>query len=139
VGGTIAAAIGLFINAYQVWRNRKAATLQHLLDFLKAMNEREAAIAANKLDGPKQLHAFIEFLNFLEIYSAAINARLLVGVAREIVQDKLLDCAVILENSPYWQDEIEKSKTSETTYRHTTLFTHNYRSVIAARKRAAAQ
>jgi hypothetical protein len=99
------------------------------------MNEREAALAENKDDEPKQLHAFIEFLNFLEIYSAAINARLLVGVARELVQDKLLDCAVILENSPYWQEEIEKSKTSETTYKHTTLFTGKYRKAIAARKR----
>jgi hypothetical protein len=101
------------------------------------MNEREAALAANKDDAPKQLHAFIEFLNFLEIYSAAMNARLLAGVARELVQDKLLDCAVILESSPYWQAEIEKSKTSETTYKHTKLFTRKYSKVIAARMRAS--
>lgn len=139
VGGTVAAAAGLFVNAYQAWRTRKTVTLQHLQDFLKAMNEREAALAASKDDGPKQLHAFIEFLNFLEIYSAAINAQLFVGVAREIVQDKILDSIVVLEHSPHWHEEIEKSITSETTYKHLRRFVKTNRSTIAARKHASAQ
>lgn len=101
------------------------------------MNGRELALADNVNDEAKHLHAFIEFLNFLEIYSAAINAGLLTGVAREIAQDKLLDCAAILESDSYWQEKIEKSKTSETTYQHTIRFARKYNRTIATRKRAA--
>lgn len=136
VGGTVAAAAGLLINAYQTWRTRKTVTLQHLQDFLKAMNEREAALAMNKDDAAKQLHAFIEFLNFLEIYSAAINSRLFVGVAREIVQEKILDSIVELEHLPHWHEEIEKSITSATTYKHLRRFIGTHRRTIATRRSA---
>ena len=104
---------------------------------MNAMNERETALAENKDDAPKQLHAFIEFLNFLEIYSAAINARLFVGVAREIVGDKIIDSIVVLNRSPHWHDEIEKSITSATTYKHIRLFIKKHRSTIDARKQAS--
>lgn len=103
------------------------------------MNERESALAAAKDDASKQLHAFIEFLNFLEIYSAATNARLFVGVAREIVKDKVMDSIIVLENSPHWHVEIEKSKTSEATYKHIKGFRRRHRRIIIARKRLASQ
>jgi hypothetical protein len=137
VGGTFAAAIGLFINAWQFWRNRKATTLQHLQEFLKAMNEREAALATNKDDPPKQLHAFIEFLNFLEVYSAAINKGLLIGAAREIVCDKILDSIVAVDSMPHWHLEIEKSITSGVTYKHIRRFMKRYRRTLDARKHVA--
>jgi hypothetical protein len=137
VGGTFAAAIGLFINAWQFWRNRKTTTLQHLQDFLEAMNEREAALAEAKGDEAKQLHAFVEFLNFLEIYSAALNTRLFVGAAREIVQDKVLDSVVTLESMPRWHSEIEKSVTSAVTYKHIRLFMRRRRRTLESRRHVA--
>lgn len=101
------------------------------------MNEREAVLAASKDDGAKHLHAFIEFLNFLEIYSAAINARLFIGVAREIVQDKILDSIVVLEQSPHWHEEIEKSRNSKITYKHLFRLSQRHGRTIVARKGAA--
>ena len=106
---------------------------------MKAMNEREFALVAASDDGSKQLHAFIEFLNFLEIYSAAFNAKLFIGAAREIVQDKIIDSVVVLETSPHWHDEIEKSITSETTYKHLRRFVRTHRKTIAVRKHATTQ
>lgn len=100
------------------------------------MNERESALAMNKDDAAKQLHALIEFLNFLEIYSAAINSRLFVGVAREIVQEKILDSIIELENLPHWHEEIEKSITSATTYKHLRLFIGTHRRTIGTRRSA---
>lgn len=85
---------------------------------MRAMNEREAALAATKDDPVKQRHAFVEFMNFLEIYAAAINTRLLVGVAREIVEDKIVDSLVELTNAPQWHDDIEQSMRSSATYTH---------------------
>lgn len=116
--GTFLAAVGLLLNAYQTYRGRKTATLQHLQEFMKAMNEREAALAAAKDDAAKQRHAFVEFMNFLEIYSAATNTCLLVGVAREIVEDKIVDSIVELTNAPLWHDEVEQSIRSAATYTH---------------------
>jgi hypothetical protein len=103
------------------------------------MTEREAALAVAKEDEGKQRHAFIEFLNFLEIYSAALNKRLFVGAAREIVCDKILDSIVLLESMPHWHDQIERSITSGVTYKHTRLFIKRQRRTIAARKHVAAQ
>jgi hypothetical protein len=139
VVGTFAAAIGLFINAGQFWRNRKATTLQHLQDFLKTMTEREEALAVAKGDGAKQIHAFVEYLNFLEIYSAALNTKLFIGAAREIVRDKMLDSIVLIDSMPHWHDEIEKSITSGVTYKHIARFMKRERRTLAARKFAAVQ
>jgi hypothetical protein len=137
IGGTIAAAIGLLINAWQFWRNRRAATLQHLQDFFEAMNEREAALASSKDDVAKRSHAFVEFLNFLEVYSAAVNGNLFIGVARELVCDKIIDSIVVLENAPQWHDKIEKSFTSPVTYKHIIRFMKRERRTLSARRTVA--
>jgi hypothetical protein len=144
VGGTIAAAIGsciaaigLFINAWQFRRSRKATTLQHLQDFFKAMNERELALASAKDDAAKQDHAFVEYLNFLEVYSAALNDSLFIGVARELVCDKILDALVLLGNAPQWHEQIEKSFTSHVTYKHIIKFMSRQRRALSARKTVA--
>jgi hypothetical protein len=136
VGGTFAAAIGLFISAWQFWRNRKAATLQHLQDFFKSMNEREAALAAGQGDARRQVHAFVEYLNFLEVYSAAVNDKLFIGVAKELVSDKIIDSLVILDATPEWHDQIESSITSKVTYKHIAEFIARNRRTFDARKSA---
>lgn len=138
VGGTVAAAIGLFISAWQFWRNRRATTLQHLQDFFKSTNEREAALATAS-DFDKKLHAFVEYLNFLEIYSAAVNGGLFVGVAREIVRDKIIDSLVVLDAAPEWHSRIQKSITSEITYSHLRQFIRCHRRTFDSRKVAAAK
>ncbi|MBR1175380.1 hypothetical protein JQ617_15565 [Bradyrhizobium sp. KB893862 SZCCT0404] len=127
---TVAAAAGLSVSAYQAWRGRKSVTLQHLQDFQKAMIEREAALAAAAGDEAKQRHALIEFMNFLEIYSAGINAGLFVGVAHEIVQDKIVGSIVELTKAPQWHEEIDRSITSSTTYKHLLHFMKVRRDLI---------
>jgi hypothetical protein len=139
VAGTFAAAAGLFVNAWQFWRNRKATTLQHLQELFRTMNEREAALSEAKGDEPKYIHAFVEFLNFLEIYSAALNTNLFIGAAREIARDKVLDSIVALDSMPHWHGEIENSITSGVTYKHISLLMRRERRVIAARKHAATE
>lgn len=101
------------------------------------MNEREAALAVAKDDLAKQRHAFVEFMNFLEIYAAAINASLLVGVAREIVEEKIVDSLVELTNAPQWHDDIEQSMRSSTTYMHLRKFNRKRRSSIKFQADAA--
>ncbi len=104
---------------------------------MKAMNEREAALSATKDDLAKQRHAFVEFMNFLEIYAAAVNTKLLVGVAREIVEDKIVDSIVEVMITPQWHDDIEQSIRSPTTYTHLGRFIRKRRPAINSQADAA--
>jgi hypothetical protein len=88
----------LFFTAWQFWRSRKTTTLQHLQDFFKSVIEREAALA-NATDDQKSRHAFVEYLDFLEVYSAAVIGGLFIGVAKELVRDKLIDSIITLERA----------------------------------------
>jgi hypothetical protein len=138
VGSTIAAAVGLFINGWQFWRSRKTTTLQQIQDFFKAMNEREAALGLAENDHAKE-HALVEFLNFLEVYSAAVNVGLFMGVARELVCDKIIDSIVVIDGAPTWHGKIEKSITSNVTYKHISKFMRSHKRTIHARTVAAIQ
>jgi len=135
--GTFAAAAGLFISAGQFWRNRKAMTLQHLQDFLKSVNERESALDAAAGDSAKKKHAFVEYLNFLEVYSAAANDGLFIGVARELVCDKILDSLVVIQSAPECHQDFQESISSSVTYSHIRSFLHSHRKSFDERKTVA--
>jgi hypothetical protein len=127
------AAVGLFLTAWQIWRSRKTTTIQHLQEFFKSTIEREAALA-HATDDEKRRHAFVEFLDFLEVYSAAVIGGLFIGVAKELVRDKLIDSIVTLERAPQWHDEIQKSVTSVVTYKYLIEFTAKHRKVLDFRR-----
>jgi hypothetical protein len=133
IGSSLAATVGLFFTAWQFRRSRKAATLQHLQEFLKSTFEREAALA-NAEDAEKKRHAFVEYLDFLEVYAAAVNEGLFVGVARELVRDKITDSIVALEHAPEWHAVIENSVTSVITYKYLVRFMVKHRSLLDARR-----
>jgi hypothetical protein len=134
IGSSFAAAVGLVLTAWQLWRARAVTTLQSLQEFFKASNEREAALV--EAEGDKR-HAFIEFMNFLEVYSAAANERLLSGVTLELVNDKLIDSIVVLMQLGHWHDAIEGSVTGPTTYKHLRKFIRRHKKIIDGRYAAA--
>jgi hypothetical protein len=128
-----AAAIGLFFTAWQFWRSRKTTTLQNLQEFFKSVIEREAALAHAPTDEKKR-HAFVEYLDFLEVYSAAVVGGLFIGVAKELVRDKLMDSIITLERAPDWHDIIVKSVTSEITYKYLRRFVEKHRKILRSRR-----
>jgi hypothetical protein len=132
VASTLLAGVGLFFTARQVFRARSIAILQALQEFFKASREREEALKT-AADEASHRHAFVEFLNFLELYSASSNKQLLSGVARELVTDKLIDDIVVLMQLPAWHPEVERSRTSEVTYKHIVEFISKNRKTIDAR------
>jgi hypothetical protein len=132
------AAIGLFLTAWQFWRTRKTTTLQHLQDFFKSVIDREAAFA-HATDPEKRRHAFVEYLDFLEVYSAAIMGGLFIGVAKELVQDKLIDSIITLERAPDWHDTIVSSVTSDITYKYLRKFAAKHRKLLASRRGTSAK
>jgi hypothetical protein len=134
IGSSLAAAVGLVLTAWQFRRTRSVAALQSLQEFFKASNEREAALA--EAQGDKR-HAFIEFMNFLEVYSAGANDGLLTGVTLELVNDKLIDSIVVLMQLGHWHDAIESSITSPITYKHLRKFIGRHKKTIEGRYAAA--
>lgn len=135
--GLFFAAAGLFLNAWQFARTRRSTTLQHIQEFLKVVNEREAALSAARGDDEKFRHALVEYLNFLEVYSAAACNKLFMGVARELVVDKLMDAIVILESVTELHPHISGSVTSEVTYKYLRLFMRKNRRELDGRRQAA--
>jgi hypothetical protein len=131
------AAIGLFFTAWQFWRSRKTTTLQHLQDFFKSVIEREATLAHATDD--KKRHAFVEYLDFLEVYSAAVIDGLFIGVAKELVRDKLIDSIITLERAEPWHAIIEDSVTSVITYKYLRTFMAKNRKVLASRRLSSAK
>jgi hypothetical protein len=131
------AAIGLFVTAWQFSRSRKTTTLQHLQEFFKSTIEREAALA-NATDNEKRRHAFVEYLDFLEVYSAAAIGGLFIGVAKELVRDKLIDSIITLERAPQWHDVIQNSVTSVITYKYLIKFMAKNRKVLDLRRSSSA-
>jgi hypothetical protein len=112
---SFAAACGLFLTGWQLIRTRRVADLQALQKFFESANAQEAALA-NETDQRKKVHAFYEFLNFLEVYAAAHNKRLFARGSEEMVRHKLEDSCIELEQSPSWHQEIEKASDRATTF-----------------------
>jgi hypothetical protein len=139
IASGVAATCALGFTAWQFRRARKTATLQNIQDFFKATTEREAALReaalANASDEGMR-HALVEFLNLLEIYSAALNANLFVDVAEELVLDKVLDSIVELEGAPHWHQEIELSIRTAATYKHLRLLIERNRRELDQRRLA---
>jgi hypothetical protein len=131
------AAIGLFFTAWQFWRSRRTTSLQHLQEFFKSTIEREAALA-HASDDQKRRHAFIEYLDFLEVYSAAVIGGLFIGVAKELVRDKLIDSIITLERARQWHEVIQDSVTSVITYKYLIRFIAKHRTVLDLRRSSAA-
>lgn len=126
----IFAGIGLLTVARQIQQSRRATALETLQSFMSDINERERALR----DDADKRHALIEFMNLLELYSAASNERLLEGVALEFVNDKIIDSIVILKNVRDWHSEINRSQNSEAVYKDLLRFMEKHRDLIAARQ-----
>jgi hypothetical protein len=135
IASGICAAIGLTFVGWQLWRTRQARALEALQKFIEEMNRREAALR----DATDKRHALIEFLNFLEVYAAASRTRLVSGVAREFIDDKLIDSIVILQQSAHWHETIADSINSEIVYKYLRTFTKKQAPLIASRGRVADQ
>ena len=120
--------------AYQLRLGRRIAVLQALQEFFKTISERERAFASAS-EGDRE-NAFVDFLNALELYAAAYIKRLITGVSRELVRDKLIDSLALIENAPHWHEKIEEAVTSEPTFKYLKAFLTKYRSIVSARQAA---
>lgn len=134
--GTCASAIiaffGLFGIAWQISLGRRGADLQALQTFLRDAKEHENALIQAK--GSAKDQAFVEYLNFLETYSAAVNDRLFPPVTRKHAIDRIIGAVVMIGEMPEWHDKIDKAITSSTTFDELRDFIKKHRRIIEAKK-----
>ena len=127
----VAAVLGLGFIGWQIREARKTSDFQSLQAFLRDTKEHEhALLKAGTAEARDQ--AFIEFLNFLEAYAAALNGRLFPKITRSIVREKLIDSIAVIEEAPAWHVKLEEAVTSATTFQCLGQFIGNERAVIKA-------
>jgi hypothetical protein len=133
VVGAVAASGAAIFAARQMTQARRTAVLQSLQEFFKTVSERERALVSANTEEDRE-HAFVELLNFLEVYSAAHNGWLLQGASKALVGDKLIEAVVALEHSPHWHPRIEAAITSHTTFTSLAKFIARNRKAVHAKR-----
>lgn len=142
LAATAVAAVGLFVAARQMFlatavadRSRRVADLQAMQKFFQDVNEREAALATAVGDAAR-LHAFNEFLNFLELYAHAYNRDLFGESSEELVRHKLADSFNVLNESRDWHPQIMRAVDTRTTLIELRRFVERHRPEIDQRAQA---
>lgn len=125
----LAGVLGLGFIGWQIRAARKSSDLQALQAFLKDAKDHDAAILnGSTLEAKEQ--AFVEFLNFMEIYSTAVNDKLFAKSSRKMTVDKLIDSIVVIAESSAWHGRFEAAITSATTFSELRRFMARYRKRI---------
>jgi hypothetical protein len=134
VATTVIAATGLFLTAWQMGRTRRTSDLQALQKFSEEANAREAALAAATTD-ESRLHAFNEFLNFLELYACAYNNRLVIGRGgKDIIRHKLEDSYIELDATKQGHPHIANAFDRATTFVELTKLIRRHHKEVERRK-----
>jgi hypothetical protein len=125
---------GLLFTAFTIGRSRRTADLQALQKFSDDTNAREAALAEAQTDSAR-LHAFNEFLNFLELYACAYNHRLIIGGgSKKIVRHKLIDSFIELDAAKQWHPHVGKAIDRYSTFIELRKFINSHRMEVEQRK-----
>jgi hypothetical protein len=135
------AAVSAAIACLQIALARRTAVIQVLQTFDKAASDREASLSLAADEVTKD-HAFNELMNFLELYAGICNRKLVTGLARQLVQDRLIDSVVVIERAKAWHQAIDDAVFHETTFVELRTFLRRNRKEfdkrrVAAQKRAA--
>ncbi|MCF7698240.1 hypothetical protein [Loktanella sp. M215] len=133
----LAAVIGLGFIGWQIRQARKTSDFTTLQAFLKDAKDCENALMSDNLgDGRK---AFIELMNFLEIYAVALNKGLVPKVSRDVIRLKLCDSLAVIQNAPKWHVVLEEAISSPETFEELQKFmTKNKCRIVALQKAQAA-
>ncbi len=131
IGQAVAAIVSIFALVFlgcQIKDERNSADVTSLIEFVRVITDRENIILA--ADETAKDRAFIELLNFLEVYAAATNNRLLLRASRRIVIEKLRDAIALIECIPPWSDKLNDAMTTKTTFAELRKFATRERTEI---------
>ncbi len=139
----LAAAAGLAFLGWQIRAATKSSDLNSLVEFSRAVDEQERALAIavrdTELDETAKTEAFHSLLNLLEMYAGAHNRRLLQKTSCDFVRDKLLDAHILIEDVPYWRDTRAKAMLNPATFAEWETFVARHRAELTSRRRELAE
>lgn len=133
-----AAVLALWFIGSQIKQARKTSDLLTLQAFLKDAKEHENALITAKSDEEKN-QAFIELLNFLEVYAAALNNKLVPKVSKDFVHQKIRDSIVLIQSAPEWHPLLQGAITSLETFDALSKFMKDNKSEIGKLQNARVQ
>lgn len=128
----VAAGVSVFaliFVGYQIYAARNSTDLVSLIEFQRSISNQEDRFL-HASDNAEKNQAFVELLNILEVYAAAINGRLLHGISRSLVADKLRDAIALIELDPAWAAKFNQVRTTGTTFSSLDKFRTRERSKI---------
>jgi len=117
----LAAVAALAFIGWQIKQARKTSDLLTLQAFLKDVKDHESALLAASSDDEME-QAFIEILNFLEVYATAINRELIPKVSKVFIRQTLRNSLANIQNAPEWHDKMVEAITSPDTFENLVQF-----------------
>ena len=124
------------LTAWQMSRTRRSSDLLALQKFHEEASKRESALTEAKSTGEEAWrHAFIEFLNFLEVYACAYNNRLIIGRgSKDIIRHKLEDCFIEVEAAKDLHPHIAAAVDRATTFAELKKLIRDHRNEVDLRR-----
>lgn len=132
LGQCVSAAAGVFGLGFIGWQIKvagRATDFQTLQSFLRDAREHEQALLTSLEDEARDM-AFIDYLNFLEVYASALHRKLFYKTTKELVRDKLVDALALISIMPDWHSKFEKAITSQSTFSSIGVFMRKHRTAI---------
>lgn len=126
----IAGIVGLFFVGFQLRASRQSTDLKNLQKFFEETTNREHALFASKESETDQSKAFVEFVNFLEIYAAAYNKRLIGGISREQIRDQLIETLAVIETNTWSCKKLNEAVTSRSALKELRHFKTRFQKKI---------
>jgi hypothetical protein len=115
VVAAVAAVGGLFFLAIQIRAARRVSDIQILQEFSKEAICRESELLAACTQERKD-QAFVEYLNFLEIYAGALNGGLVPATSRKLISDNVANAIATIQSSSIWSQKLAESIRTPSTY-----------------------
>ena len=109
-----AAVAALGFVGWQIKLARKAADFSTLKNFLRDVKEYQDALLSAAPE--RKDAAFVEFMNFLEIYALALDQKLVPKVSRKLIAQTLCESLACIWNAPKFHPLIENAYTSPETF-----------------------
>jgi hypothetical protein len=120
------AAVGLFLTWRALVAQRRSTDLGTMLALASLAREAEARVSTAE-DLEKRQQELVNYLNFLEVYAAAVNERLLEEVTMNLARDRIVNDLAILSVSADARERVKCSITSSETFSHIQKFWKNNR------------
>jgi hypothetical protein len=138
VGQLVAAAsavAGLFFLGAQVRAGHHISDVQILQEFTRETTARELALLQAETDSHKR-RAFVEYLNFLEIYAGAMNGRLLPPVSRKLISDSLSNALATIQTNAAWSEQLFDAIRTTSTFEEIGRFLSENKKIISEKAEA---